>query len=178
MHKIFENTDYRMLKLFIEEPDAGFSIREIARRLKQNHATVLNHITPFVKLELVTINKTTLYPTYRANTENKHYLFYKKNEIVFQISQSGLIQYVWEKALPSCIILYGSCAKGDYRKGSDIDLFVEAHEAKLDLAKFEKSLGREIHVIFEPEIGNLASPLQNNVLNGIILYGFVKLDRL
>lgn len=178
MHKIFENTSYRMLKLFIEEPDAGFSIREIARRLKQSHATVLNHIAPFVKTELVSINKTTLYPTYRANTANKHYLFYKKNEIAFEISQSGLIEYIWEKALPSCIILYGSCAKGDYRKGSDIDIFVEANETKLDLAKFEKSFGRPIHVLFEPKIRNLASPLQNNVLNGIILHGFVKLDKL
>lgn len=97
---------------------------------------------------------------------------------MFDISQSGLLQYIRENALPSCIILYGSCAKGDYRKGSDIDIFVEAHEAKLDLAKFEKSLGRPIHVIFEPKIRNLASPLQNTVLNGIILYGFVKLDRL
>jgi len=177
MHKIFENTDYRMLKLFIEEPDTSFSVREIARRLKQNHATILNHITPFVKMRLISIDKTTLYPTYHANTESEHYKFYKKNEIVFYIKESGIIQYLQETALPACIILYGSCAKGDYRKDSDIDLFVEANEAKLDLAKFEKTLGREIHVIFEQRITNLASPLQNNVLNGIILYGFVKLDR-
>lgn len=177
MHKIFENTSYRMLRLFIEEPDAGFSIREIARRLKQNHATILSHINPFVRLEIILINKTTLYPTYHANTANGHYKFYKKNEIVFDINESGIIQYIQEKAFPACIILYGSCAKGDYRKASDIDLFVEANGAKLDLAKFEKTLGRVIHVIFEPKIRNLASPLQNNILNGIILCGFVKLDR-
>ncbi|MEK6864572.1 MAG: hypothetical protein AABX27_04715, partial [Nanoarchaeota archaeon] len=54
-------------------------------------------------------------------------------------------------------------------------LFVEA---KLDVTKFEKLLGRAIHIIFEPRIIHLALPLQNNILNGIILYGFVKLDRL
>ncbi|MDD4877700.1 MAG: nucleotidyltransferase domain-containing protein [Candidatus Nanoarchaeia archaeon] len=167
-----------MLKLFIEEPDSGFSVREIARRLNQNHATILNHMAPFVKRELIVIDKTTLYPTYRANTSSKDYRLYKKNEIVFQINESGLIEHIKEKALPASIILYGSCAKGDYRKGSDIDIFVEANEAKLDLAKFEKMLGREIHVIFEQKIMNLASPLLNNVLNGIILNGFVKLDRL
>ena len=93
----------------------------------------------------------------------------------FKIKETGVIEYIKNKTLPSSIVLFGSCAKGEYKKNSDIDIFVEAQETRLDISKFEKILKRNINLLFEKELMNLSAELRNNILNGIILYGFVKL---
>jgi len=176
MHNIFKNTEYRMLELFMEEPHRDLGLREMARLLKKSHATILNHIGKLEKSRLIAVNKSTLYPTYHANASNEYYLLYKKRQIVFRLLESGIVDYIWNKTLASAIILYGSCAKGAYSKGSDIDLFVEAKEQALDLGAYEKKLGMPIHLVFEPNIRDLPNKgLLNNLVNGAVLYGFLKI---
>ena len=177
MHEIFKTSSYRILEIFIENSNSNFSIREIARLLRKNHATIINHIKHLHKLGMIKIDNKTLYPTYYASTENQYYTWYKRKYIEQKIISSGLIEYLQESTLPDCIILFGSCAKGYYTKKSDIDIFVESNKLDLNLKKYEKKLGKEINVLFEPRITKLNSGLQNNILNGTILYGFVKLDK-
>ena len=175
MDKEFKNNTYRILELFMNNPNKDFSIRGMARNLKISHATVINYITDLEKLRLIKKKNETLYPTYYANTENDKLKFYKKNYITFKIKETGVIEYIKNKTLPSSIVLFGSCAKREYKKNSDIDIFVEAQETRLDISKFEKILKRNINLLFEKELMNLSAELRNNILNGIILYGFVKL---
>lgn len=175
MDEQFKNNTYKLLELFMEEPNKDFSVRGIARRLKLSHATVISHIKELNKLELIRKKKETLYPTYYANSENEKLKLYKRNSIAFSIKESGLIEYIKDNVLPSSIILFGSCAKGIYTEKSDIDIFVESKEDKLDLDKFEKKLKRSINLLFEAKISDLSNELKNNILNGIVLYGFIKL---
>ena len=76
--------------------------------------------------------------------------------------------------MPDAIILFGSAAKGEDLKESDIDLFVLAEEKKLDLQKYEKLLGRKINILAEESFSKLSKELRNNIINGIILYGYLK----
>ncbi|MFC1690592.1 nucleotidyltransferase family protein [Nanoarchaeota archaeon] len=175
MDKAFKNNNYRILELFIEYSSRDFSIRGIARQLKLSHATVIKHIKDLVKLKLVKKKEDTLYPTYYANSENRKYKFYKKNYIIHEINESGLVNYLEEKLFPSSLILFGSCSKGDFNQNSDIDIFVESKESKLDLSIYEKKLKRKINLLFEPNINKLSKELRNNIINGIILYGFIKI---
>ena len=175
MDKQFKNNTYRILELFIDYPNKDFSIRGIARALKLSHATVIKHIINLEKLELIKKKSETLYPTYYANTENDKLKFYKKDYIISKIKASGLIEYIKDKTLPSSVVLFGSCAKGVYTEKSDIDIFVEAQEPKLNVSRFEKKLKRSINLLFEKKIMDLSTELRNNILNGIILYGFIKL---
>ncbi len=159
----------------MNEPERDFSARGISRELHMSHATVLNHIMVLRKLDLIHQKNKTLYPTYYANTESKVLKFHKKNAIVFLLEQSGLIEAIREATLPSSVILFGSCAKGVYTKGSDIDIFVEAKEATIDVSKYERKLKRKINLLFESSISSLSRELRNNIINGKILHGFIKI---
>ncbi|HLC22576.1 MAG TPA: nucleotidyltransferase domain-containing protein [Candidatus Nanoarchaeia archaeon] len=176
MDEILKNNTYKILELFIEFPVKDFSVRGIARNLKLSHATVLKYIAYLEKLNLVKKKEATLYPTYFANTENQKYKFYKRNWLVFKINESGLIEHLQKEVLPSSIVLFGSGAKATSTEKSDIDIFVEANEAKLDFTKYEKKLNHKINLLFEQNINNLSKELRNNMINGIVLYGFIKIQ--
>ena len=176
MDELFKNNTYKILELFIEFPAKDFSVRGLARNLKLSHATVLKYIADLEKLSLIKKKEATLYPTYFANTESQKYKFYKRNGLVFKINESGLIEYLQKETLPSTVILFGSGAKATFTEKSDIDIFVEANETKLDLTKYEKKLNRKINLLFEQNINNLSKELRNNIINGIVLYGFIKIQ--
>ena len=176
MDEIFKNNTYRRLALFIEFPTKDFSVRGIARHLKLSHATILKYINDLEKLGFIKKKKETLYPTYFANTENQKYRSYKRNWLVFKITESGLIDYIQKETLPSSIILFGSGAKATFTEKSDIDIFVESNEAKLDLTKYERKLNRKINLLFEQNINNLSKELRNNIINGVVLHGFIRIN--
>ena len=176
MDELFKNNTYKILELFIEFPAKDFSVRGLARNLKLSHATVLKYIVDLEKLSLIKKKEATLYPTYFANTESQKYKFYKRNGLVFKINESGLIEYLQKETLPSTVILFGSGAKATFTEKSDIDIFVEANETKLDLTKYEKKLNRKINLLFEQNINNLSKELRNNIINGVVLYGFIKIN--
>ena len=175
MDTLFKTQAYRILELFIEQSNTDFSARGIARELGISHPTALKNLRELEKLGLIGKNERTLYPTYRANTVGENYMSYKREHIVFSIRKSGLVEYIQERLLPSCIVLFGSCAKGAYREDSDIDLFVEASESDLDLSAFEKKLRKNVHLIFEFDINTLQPRLRDNILNGVVLYGAIRI---
>ncbi|MBU0457318.1 MAG: nucleotidyltransferase domain-containing protein [Nanoarchaeota archaeon] len=176
MDEIFKNNTYRILELFIEFPTKDFSVRGIARELNLSHATILKYINDLQNLELIKKKKETLYPTYFADTQNQKYKFYKKNYLVLKLIDSGIIKHIQEETLPSSVILFGSGAKATFTEKSDIDIFVEAKESKFNIAKYEKKLNRKINLLFEPNLNNLSKELRNNIINGIVLYGFIKIQ--
>ena len=175
MDELFKNNTYKILELFIEFPTTDFSVRGLARNLKRSHATVIKYIAYLEKLSLIKKKEVTLYPTYFANTESQKYKFYKRNWLVLKIINSGLIEYIQKETLPSSIILFGSGAKATFTEKSDIDIFVEAKETILNLTKYEKILNHKINLLFEPDINNLSTELRNNIINGVILNGFVRI---
>ena len=176
MDELFKNNTYKIFELFIEFPIKDFSVRGIARDLKLSHATVLKYIADLEKLSFIKKKEATLYPTYFANMESQKYKVYKRNWLVFKINESGLVEDIQKETLPSSIILFGSGAKAVFSEKSDIDIFVEANETKLDLTKYEKKINRKINLLFEQNINNLSKELRNNIINGVVLYGFIKIN--
>lgn len=173
MDDLFKNTPYKILELFIDNPSEEYSLRGIARAIGVSHSTVLRFIADFENKKFL-IKKKGLYPVWKANFESDELNFYKKNHVLFSINNSGLISFISNKLLPSSIVLFGSMAKGTYNETSDIDLFVECVESKLDISRFESGLNRKINIIFEESVNNLSDELRNNIVNGITLYGFLK----
>ena len=60
------------------------------------------------------------------------------------------------------------------RPMGDIDLLVIAKESDVDLKRYESALGRKINIIFEDSPKGIPKELLNNVINGIVLYGYLK----
>ena len=71
-------------------------------------------------------------------------------------------------------MLFGSASRGEDTEESDIDLFIQAKQSKIDLSKFGKTLNRKINLLFESDFKTVSPELINNLANGVVLYGYFK----
>ena len=170
---------YKILKLFFEDPTPkgiGFQLREISRKAKLAPTSVKRYLNELEKEKLIIKKKHRIhnYPIYYANRENEYFRFLKKIDIIQCIKESGLLDYLENVCMPDVIILFGSASKGEDIKDSDIDLFLLCKEKKLDLEKYEKKFKRKINIFFEGNFIKLSKELKNNVINGVILKGYLK----
>ncbi len=166
---------YKVLKVFLDSPTQEFGLREISRLIYVAPASVLNYLREFEEDNLIRKLTSKNRPVYKAERENETFILYKKLSIVYELHNSGLIAYLWEQLAPKALILYGSQAKGEATEQSDIDIFVIGKEHKIELEKFEKMFGREIQLMFEKNFEKISKELKNNLINGVILKGYLRL---
>ena len=93
---------------------------------------------------------------------------------MLRLHQTGMIGTIEKKAYPNCIVLFGSGARGEDNENSDIDLFVQSKKYDIDLSKAEKMINRKINILYESNLKTIGSELINNVINGQVLYGYLK----
>jgi len=174
----------KILKPFFEEPNRKFQIREVARILKKNHTTVRTLLNEFVKKKVLIINNEGIYKSFSADTESGTYKRLKLNYNLSLVYDSGFIEFL-EKELNyfEAVVLFGSFAKAENEKNSDVDiLIVGSSSKKIDLSKIEKKIGHKIQLFIHSdkeiqEMKNKNKELLNNMLNGIKLYGFWEVFR-
>ena len=165
---------YKLLQEFFDFPRKNFQMRELSRNVKLAQPSVINHLKALQKEGLVIKEKKGVYSTYRGNRESEDFKLLKNQNLVWRICRSGLLSFLDEKLKPNCIVLFGSAARGEDTETSDIDLFIQSEEIALDLKEFEKSLNRKIKILFETNINALGKELLNNIINGQVLYGYLK----
>lgn len=170
-----KNNKKTILELFFDFPNENFHLRQISRKTKIAITSVRNYLRELLQEKLVVQVHSGIYPCFKSNRDDDDgiFKFYKKLNLLERLHSSGLIDFIFDNCSPNSIILYGSGSKGEDIESSDIDIFVESPEKKLDLKRFEKLLNREIHVLFKSDFSKLDSGLKNNILNGIILKGYV-----
>jgi predicted nucleotidyltransferase len=103
-----------------------------------------------------------------------YYKKLKKINNLKELLEIELIETIEEEFMPKSIILFGSFSKGEDIEGSDIDIFVESEENEINLKKFEKKLFRKINLYFG-DLKKLNKNLKENIINGIVLEGFIEL---
>ena len=165
---------YRILQIFFSEPTRFFQLRGISRIAKIGLPSAINHVKKLEKGGFVKKEKKGVYESYTANKESDKYKLYKKSDIILRLNESGFIEYLINNTTPNAIMLFGSASRGEDTEASDVDIFVLAKEEKLDLKKFEKFIKRKINIYFEDNIKNLSKEFLNNIINGIKLYGYLK----
>jgi len=165
---------YKVLKVFLDSPTESFGLREISRIAGVAPPSVINYLKEFEEEELISRIVKKINPEYTAKRENEKFKLYKKISIIYELHESGLISFLWNKISPEVIILYGSYAKGESIGESDIDIFIIGKKKDLDLKSFEKKLGKEIHLMFDDKVKNIPNELKNNLINGIVLEGYFK----
>lgn len=170
---------WKVLKVFIEDPlpkDSGFQLREISRKVSLATTSVKLYLNEMVDEGLIIKTKHRLftYPVYRANFDSLDFRLLKKIDTIISLKESGLIEYLENQCMPDVIILFGSASKGEDIMESDIDIFLVSREKKLDLLDFETELKRNISLLFSEDFDKLSNELKNNIINGVILKGYLK----
>ncbi len=169
----------KLVTVLFSKPEYHFHIRELAREAKLHPNTVIT-ITNQLQKETIIIKKKFkhLVEVY-CNTDSTHYKRQKQLFNLAQVQESGLLdELVQFYHHPKAIILFGSYSRGEDLSGSDIDLAVVASlKDKPDLSAFEKKLHRNIHLL-PLEYKDISLEFYNNLINGIVLYGYLKDERL
>lgn len=166
-------TKYKILRVFFDYPTKKFQLREISRMIHLGLPSVINHVKDLEKQGFVKKINGGVYDSY---TSNKTELFkiYKRNDILIRLHESGLIDFLADNLVPDAIVIFGSASRGEDIEESDVDLFLMAKEKKMDLKIFEEKLNRRINLHFEDKIQDIPKELLNNIVNGIVLYGYLK----
>lgn len=174
----------KVLKIFIEQPEREFHVREVARIIKKSPTTASKYLQKSAKEGILTASKRLNHLLFKANTESNNFKQLKKQHNLSLLHKSGLIEFLKEEfGNPEAIGIFGSFAKAENIKESDIDLFIISSVRKeLDLSKFEKKIGYKIQlfVFSRKEIEKLKNEnkeMLNSILNGTILYGYLEVFR-
>ncbi len=165
---------YQLLKVFLDSPTDSFRLRELSRLSKIAPLSVRNYLKEFESEDLIKRFEKRGIPFYQAVRDNEKFVLYKKMSIIYELHESGLVDSLWDNLSPEAIILYGSYSKGESTEESDIDIFVVGKEMKIELGEFEKKLGKKIHLMFGKDIKKVPKELRNNLINGLILGGYLK----
>lgn len=167
-------SSWKVFTQFAENPTRPYQIRELSREINLATTSIKLHLKELEKNNFVRQEKVGVYKAYKANFSDENFRFYKKLFNLTTLKECGLVNELEKQLFPDVIILFGSYSKGEDVENSDIDIFVLAKEKNMDLKKFEKILGRGIQLFFSEDLNKLPKELFNNILNGVILSGFVR----
>lgn len=168
------------LKPFVEEPEKEFHVRQLSKIFKKSPTTISMHLKNFEKKEILISQRKLNHLFFKANSEN---IKFKRIKLFYNLSildESKLIDYLEKEFNPEAIVLFGSYAKAENGKKSDIDLLIISSDKKeINLKNFEKKIGNiQLHIFSKRDIESMKiknKELLNNFINGIILYGYWEL---
>lgn len=158
---------WRVAEIFFLEPTKVHFIKEISKKIELAHTSVKIHIRNLVNSGLVEETKSEVFKGYRAIRENPEFIYEKKIANLIALKNSEILGALKEN-YPKSVILFGSYDKGEDVESSDIDLFVDSKKFKFNQEKFEKILGRKVHIVFR---GEADKSLINSINQGTILFG-------
>jgi len=164
--------------IFFLEPTKEHYLMEISRKTNIAHTSIKNNLNKLVKQKIIKkrieIKASREFPVFTANLTNSMYKDIKRSYNIQSIIESGLIKYLKDKLMPKSIVLFGSYSRGEDIESSDIDIFVECKKEQVNIIKFNKKLKRNIEIRFKENFNKYPKELKNNIINGIILSGFLE----
>jgi len=173
-----KSSTFRTAEIFFVNPTKEHYLMDISRSIGLAHTSVKKSLNHMVKSGLITesVEKKgrRKFPLYKANIGSKHFRRHKLIYNISSIMESGIIDFIEEKLMPKSAVLFGSYRNGEDTESSDIDLFVECKKEELNIKAFEKKLKRKIELHFKENFALYPKELKNNIINGIVLSGFLE----
>ncbi|MBN2142863.1 nucleotidyltransferase domain-containing protein [Candidatus Woesearchaeota archaeon] len=114
------------------------------------------------------------FPHFTIGQNNPIYQARKRLYALSKIHETGLLAELLSMKEAKTIILFGSMIKGDWYKGSDIDIFILGKTPKINKKAYETRLRHDIELhVFEnrQELKEIKTGLLKNVANGYLVKG-------
>ncbi len=176
----------RVLGVLYKFPDKEFSLTELAKLAnvaKPNLGKILGELHAVDYIELVKLN---IIWRIKANQRSWYFI---RDKIVYNLSiiyQSGIVEFLANYfGNPKIIVIFGSFRKGEDISNSDIDIAIETDRMNEDkylldrckeLKGYESLFDRKIQIhLFDRK--NVDINLFNNIANGIVLFGFLEVNK-
>jgi len=162
------------MQVFFEDCYRRLGVREYSRITKISPPTASKILFEFRKQGLLLMEKERNYLLFYSNKENKNFI--DLSRIYWNNKLNEIVSYLDANLVNPTIVLFGSLSKGEVLLNSDIDIAVFGSRKEIDLSGFEKKLKRKIQLFFFDSVKNIENKeLSNNILNGYILKGRLKL---
>ncbi len=164
----------KVLRIFFENPERKFHIREIARITRLSPPGVMKIVKTLVKEGLLISEKGKVVKNVYA-FKSERFLQLKRFFNLYSLYECGLVSFLRQQyEEPESIVLFGSYSRGEDISKSDIDIAVITSKNVFpDTKKFESVLKRKIS-IHEVETKNAEPEFLNSLSNGIVLHGYLK----
>lgn len=150
-------------------------LREISRILKESHSTILRKINELLKEGVLDYKKEGKNKVFfiKNNLKAKNYIYsaeiHKLNKILNKYPELSIIfEDIKKNFLRGMIILFGSYAKDNPKKNSDIDIYLETNDNKL------KNKLKELNSKLNVKIGKFDSKsllIKEIIKNHVIVRG-------
>ena len=135
----------RIVRFFLENPYEEIYLRKLAKNLKLSTYSIKKYADLLSKENLIKEERKANLRYFKANINNLFFKYLKKAYNIDLLFKSGLIDFLRDNLSNiSSIILFGSTAKGEDEKKSDIDILIIGKEKYLNLDKFEEKFNKEI----------------------------------
>jgi len=162
------------LKPFFEDCYRRINVREYSRLIRISPPTASKILSKLNKEGLLLLEKDRNYIFYYANKNDR--IFIDLSRIYWKVKLNALINFLDKNLTNPTIILFGSLSKAETKNDSDIDICALGHKKELNLKNFENLLKRKIQLFFFSSIEDIKNKeLLNNILNGYIIWGRLKL---
>jgi len=157
---------------FFEDNYRRINVREYARIRRISPPNASSVLKKLHKEGLLIVEKELRYHFFSANRKSALFIFLQRAYYLEKLE--NLLGFLEKEFIAPMIILFGSLAKAEARRNSDIDLAIFSPSKKnVDLKQYEKKLGRNIQLLTFKDRETLENniDLLNSILNGIILRG-------
>ena len=162
------------LRPFFEDCYRRINVREYGRIINVSPPTASKILSLYYKEGILRKEKYRNYLFFYANKDSRQFIDLSK--VYWSYKLKDLVNFINDKLLSPTIILFGSLAKAEVNKNSDVDLVIFATKKELNLKHFEKKLKRNIQVFWFKSLKDIRNKeLANNIINGYVLIGKIKI---
>lgn len=168
-----------VLKLILENsPLKEWHFDVIVREAKVTKAVANKWLKKYIREGLISyVKENGRFPYFTVGSNNPVYNSLKRVYALEQLHKSGLIPELLSLKTAKTIIIFGSIAKGDWYKDSDIDIFVLGNIPDFNKNIYELKLNKkiELHIFKDKEeIQEVKTGLIKNIINGYVLKGQIQ----
>jgi len=162
------------LKPFFEDCYRRINVREYAKIMRISPPTSSKLLNYYYNQRILKKEAYKNYLFFYANSKSKEFIILSK--LYWQTKLKFFLDYFEKRFVNPTIILFGSLSKAEAKEDSDIDLAIFAHKRNLNLDLFEKKIGRKIQIFWFKSFDDIKDRgLKNNIINGYVLTGKLKL---
>lgn len=178
---IMESKEENVVGLFFNNPTKEWHFEEILKEAKITRSKADKWLKQFIKEGLIRrIKEKGRMPSYISNYKFYSYKNRKKLFALNKLYNSGFLDHLSSLPKAKTVIIFGSFARSDWYKNSDIDIFIYGEPEDLKLAKYEMKLHRDIQLFVchnQKELNKFGEGLIKNIIKGNIIKGNIDFVR-
>ena len=141
-------TQLKVLSLFLENPHSSYYLRESARILDMDPMTVRRALNLLVKDDFLIKTEEKNRILYRADVENPALRHVKISYDLSWLRKKNTVDFILKQMNSvSSIVLFGSFAKGENDKASDVDILTISLSKSKPTAELTMLLGRDVNLV-------------------------------